>query len=133
MMKKAMILWFAITAGVGAFALLAQAGSTPAQAVEPDRELGGPGITAFVPGVSTFVTVEEVKVEDYYTFTVRGVLLGGSEVEERSYIPYYATRPVLVERCQKLMLLMLTKPGAYLLDMYQTEPDDFSCTLRRNE
>jgi hypothetical protein len=129
MLKKTMVLWFAIAAGVAAFALLAQAGSTPARAVEP-APAGG------TRALETFVTVDQVTAHTN-RLGIRGLLLGGSVVVDRTYdLPYWdaATEQGLAQRCERMALLMLTKPGAYQLDMEGgTTNNSLDCTLRRNE
>jgi hypothetical protein len=128
MMQKTMVLLFAIAAGVGAFALLARAGSEPAQAVEPAPEIG-PAV------LETFVAVDQVNVRSSQ-LRLRGLLLGGSDVVERTYSASSSDSAFtqgLLQRCERLALLMLTKPGAYQLDMDQIASGNFTCTLRRNE
>jgi hypothetical protein len=130
MMKKRMVLWFAITAGVGAFALLARAGSEPAQAVEPAPEIGPAAL-------ETFVAVDQVTVRRGH-LAIQALPLGGSDVVNRTYtLPSGGSDSVTTQgmgqRCERLVLLMLTKPGAYQLDMDQSGLDGLNCTLRRNE
>jgi hypothetical protein len=134
MMKKTMVLWFAIAAGVGAFALLAHTGSAPAQAVEPDPGFG-PAV------IETFAAVDQINVRTNQ-LRVRGLLLGGSDVVDRTYsLPIFslagstdfAAIHGFAQRCERLALLMLTKPGAYQLEFESLSGPTLHCTLRRNE
>jgi hypothetical protein len=129
MLKKAMILLFAMAAGVAAFALLARAGSEPAHAVEPPPSYG-PAV------LETFEAVDEVEARSN-EMRLRGVLLGAGDVVERVYHVSNSDTvfiQTLLQRCERLALLALTKPGAYQLDVdqyyYGYAP---SCTLRRND